>query len=135
MHPIQVSVYLYISNYFQWFLYYIARHIYWYFSTNSGLVCTLRLLDTYAAKSKNLRHLDILAWNAASLGLAVGFRFDSEIIDSCACLKFFSCSEWFQLISSIIEYTKNDITYLKKKSKTWNVMTQNVMILALLGGD
>ncbi len=27
MHPIQVSVYLYITNYFQWFLYYIARHI------------------------------------------------------------------------------------------------------------
>ncbi len=41
--PVQVSVYLYISIHFQWFVHYIARHNYWYFSTNSGLVCTSNL--------------------------------------------------------------------------------------------
>ena len=41
--PVQVSVYLYISIHFQWFVHYIARHNYWYFSTNSGLVCICRM--------------------------------------------------------------------------------------------
>ncbi len=53
------SVYLYISNYFQWFLPYIARHNYWYFSANSGLVCMYKSLHVYTLSLESVLKINL----------------------------------------------------------------------------